>query len=974
MRPLRLELEGFTVYKRPQVIDFERLNFFVIQGKTGAGKTSIVDAITYALYGKVPRYGNADATSRVLSKGSNRLRVSLEFSVGGRRYRIERFFRQKPRESILRVEEEGRRLNLTRREVESWVKKTTGLDYRTFTKVILLPQGEFDRFLKPKEPRERREILIELLNLEIFERMREMASERCRELEGELNALRTEAEALKDLSEEVLKQLEEERRNTERRAEELKKEVRELEELLSRAREKEKLTEELEKLRSSLASLEEKREEIETLRERLDRARKVLPYLPYMERVENVERELRDLRIERDKLLKSRTELIGEMENVKAEREKVEEEFRRLPSLREELQRTLRELERLEEALEELRAIERIKKDIQTRGREIEKRRETYEECEARLSKGERLIEEVKRELEGLDYDEEEHESLIKKAERRKLLLRDLERLREIEDSLKREKAKRERILGDLERKRKELEEKERELERAGMEAHARHIRSLLKEGDRCPVCGGVFRGGELEEAGADLGELKNDLENVRKEVLALERSLASVEANVSALEREKSALSETIESERELMEEDLEVKLRELEEKRRKRRELEEKLRRYQERFNQLLREREEALRELERLRSEVDSLRNLLQEKEVRARKLTEGRLELSLVDRERDRLRQRKEDLESRIGEVEERREKINSYWEELSRRLVAVDTRLREMEALLDKREKERKENLRRLAPLFEEFGGIEEVREFALSEEELKGLEEKVEGFEREVEILRDKVKETEARLEEVSDLPPSGEVESRLSLLKEELEECLRRAGEIGSEIEQKRRLLEEKSRLKERISQIEGELRLYSRLREDLRSDRLQDFASSLMLKRIVERASEYLFNFTNNYEFLMDSKGDLVVFDRAQGVERDVRSLSGGETFLASLSLALGVSDVLSADAHLESLFIDEGFGSLDEETRERVSDILEVVKQRINRMVGIISHIPDLAERFHQRIIVRKQGDFSTLEVIY
>ena len=139
-------------------------------------------------------------------------------------------------------------------------------------------------------------------------------------------------------------------------------------------------------------------------------------------------------------------------------------------------------------------------------------------------------------------------------------------------------------------------------------------------------------------------------------------------------------------------------------------------------------------------------------------------------------------------------------------------------------------------------------------------------------------------------------------------------------------------------------------------------------------MLKRIVERASEYLFNFTNNYEFLMDAKGDIAVFDRAQGVERDVRSLSGGETFLASLSLALGVSDVLSADAHLESLFIDEGFGSLDEETRERVSDILEVIKQRINRMVGIISHIPDLAERFHQRIIVKKQGDFSTLEVIY
>ncbi len=271
-------------------------------------------------------------------------------------------------------------------------------------------------------------------------------------------------------------------------------------------------------------------------------------------------------------------------------------------------------------------------------------------------------------------------------------------------------------------------------------------------------------------------------------------------------------------------------------------------------------------------------------------------------------------------------------------------------------------------------MFEEFGDIDKVKEFALPEGEIKRLEGEVEGFEREVELLKEREGETRKRLEEFSGLKPSEEIERELSLLKEEAEELIRRAGEIGSELEQKRELLERKGRIWKRISEVEKELVLYSRLREDLRSDRLQDFVSSLMLKRIVERASDYLFNFTNNYEFLIDSNGDLVVFDRAQGVERDVKSLSGGETFLASLSLALGVSDILSANAHLESLFIDEGFGSLDEETRERVSDILELLKQRINRMVGIISHIPDLAERFHQRIIVKKQGDFSTLEVIY
>lgn len=139
-------------------------------------------------------------------------------------------------------------------------------------------------------------------------------------------------------------------------------------------------------------------------------------------------------------------------------------------------------------------------------------------------------------------------------------------------------------------------------------------------------------------------------------------------------------------------------------------------------------------------------------------------------------------------------------------------------------------------------------------------------------------------------------------------------------------------------------------------------------------MLSRIVERASEYFLDFTGTYELSLRHDGNLVVSDRVHGGEREVKSLSGGETFLASISLALGVSDVLSANARLESLFIDEGFGSLDEETRERVSDILELVRQKINRMVGIISHVPDIAERFHQKIVVKKHGDFSTVEVIY
>ena len=206
MRPLKLELKGFTVYKHPQEIDFSKLKFFAIQGKTGAGKTSIIDAITFALYGKVPRYSNTDAKKLVLSRGSKELKVSLEFSVKGKKYKVERFYRTFPEEYIVRVYEDGRRINVKIREVEKWVEKISGIDYKTFTKVILLPQGEFDKFLK--EGSERRKILISLIGLEEIEKIRSLASETFRELEGKREILKKEYSLLKDYSEEKKENLE----------------------------------------------------------------------------------------------------------------------------------------------------------------------------------------------------------------------------------------------------------------------------------------------------------------------------------------------------------------------------------------------------------------------------------------------------------------------------------------------------------------------------------------------------------------------------------------------------------------------------------------------------------------------------------------------------------------------------------------------------------------------------------------------
>ncbi len=975
MRPLKLEFEGFTVYKKPQVIDFEKLNFFIIQGKTGAGKTSIVDAITYALYGKVPRYGKSrSATSFVLSRGSRKLRVSLEFSVGGRRYRIERFYREKPREDMVRVEEEGRRLDLRKTEVEDWIKKITGLDYETFTKVILLPQGEFDRLLKPSSPKERRDILIGLLNLEVFDRVRDLASSACRSLEGELNALRAELGSLSDLTEGSIEELERQREELEKSAGKLREEVSELEGRLRRAKEREELLRELKESERKLEELESRSEEFDRLREKVLTAKRVLPFLPYMDRLEELGRVLRDLRLERERVLKGKIKVEEELKNIESEKERLEREYSRIKELREELQSVIAEKERLSLVKEELTSVKELTKTLEEKTSLLKDKREILRDREEKLKVGETYIEETERELRELDFNEEDYERLLREVERKQSLLEERRRLEEVEEELKELEEIREEKIRELEDLRRELEREEERLQRESVKLYAHHIRSHLHEGDTCPVCGGEFRGSFTSEEEADLESLKENVDRLREELLNAEKELSSLSARIEALAKERDNLTRKLKGWESILSIDIESRLRELEEKKRKKRELEDRLRKFTERYNQRLKERESALREVERLESEIGSLRGNLEEKERRIIELFGSLPTGEDIGRKLSDLSLKEKDIRSRIEEVERKREEVKSYSEELVRKLIALDTKLREIEEAIESREREKRESSRKLTPLFEEFGDLESVRGLAMSQEEVSALEREIEGYFKERDILRSRIEELEERLSGFGDTPSVEEVENELEVKKGELEEVLRRIGELKSTLEQKRELLEKKRQIEKRISEIEGELHLYSRISEDLKSNRLQDFVASLMLKRIVERASEYLYNFTNTYELEMDEKGDLVVIDRVQGTERSVRSLSGGETFLASLSLALGVSDVLSADAHLESLFIDEGFGSLDEETRERVSDILEVIKQRINRMVGIISHVPDLAERFHQRIVVNKQGDFSTVEVFY
>jgi exonuclease SbcC len=189
VRPVRLEIEGLTSFRERVVLDFDGLDLFAITGPTGAGKSSLIDAMTLALYGQVPRVSNS--YKQLMSHGAERMSVRFDFRVGSEVYRVARTIRASgsPAFRLERVGADGPEPLADRdKDVGAEVERILGLDYDAFVRSVVLPQGQFDAFLKGA-PAERRKILVALLNLKVYEDMHGLVNRRAGQARAEAEFL-----------------------------------------------------------------------------------------------------------------------------------------------------------------------------------------------------------------------------------------------------------------------------------------------------------------------------------------------------------------------------------------------------------------------------------------------------------------------------------------------------------------------------------------------------------------------------------------------------------------------------------------------------------------------------------------------------------------------------------------------------------------------------------------------------------------
>ena len=869
MRPLRLELEGFGPYRTRQAVDFSDVELFVLTGPTGAGKTTILDAIAFALYAKTPRgfkkYGE------LVHPGAEVARVQLVFQAGDGVYRVTRAVGKKS-EHRLEREEGGRFRTLPDTEkvkaLNERLERVLGLSFDAFTRAILLPQGEFDRFLKG-EPKERRALLSSLFGLETLAAMRERAgahreevARRLERIEGELAGL-GEGEPL-----EVLREALESKRAELKRAEEaLAAAERALAELQSRF----ERFQELDEARRALAALRAREEEMAELEKRLSRAEAAARLIPELNRLEEEEKRIEKIRAERD-ARKGRLEAL---------RERLREVASRADPHR--LAELLEEEARLKGLMEKRRWLSRL-------GRP---------EDEGEVLPFDALW---VQELLEMRRSHAELARERRRAERLRSELKDVKRAAEELEQAMAELADQGTRLGE-ELKAAEAELKEAEL-RAGLAAY----HAYLRPGEPCPLCGQVVPEPPPKPEGPDaLGPLRERVEELK--------------ARVEALRNEYRALR----SERQAKEMHAEKLARELSE------------------LEKALGEREAGLPPASEVEARLAAMaRGLLRElgEEDPEARLTRVRAEQAALKEAVS----KKEALEKEQGELER-------ALAGLSERLLEAERARKAMQSLFEAR----------LAEVG--FRDVAELKASALPEAEWARIMGELEQYQKAREALSAKVRALEDALK--GEAPPSPaalkEARERTEGLKSQV---LRLSGEVGELTERLRRLeAEEKRRkvLEKERAELSRELRVWEKLVTDLRSDRFPEYLIHHYQRGLVDRASEILAELYQNRYRLLAEGGDYFVEDTWTRSVRPVRTLSGGESFLASLALALALSERLSG-GKLGALFLDEGFGTLDQETLEFAAGVLETLPTR-GRLVGIVTHVAELAERFPERLVVEK-----------
>ncbi|MGK0465068.1 AAA family ATPase [Clostridium sp.] len=1041
MKIRKLIINGFGPYATKQELDFEKnlqdKNMFVITGNTGAGKTTIFDAINFALYGEA---NGCDREPKSLRSDFADLKtpteVELWFSLREKEYYVKRtpsyikpkqrgdgFVENKPSAEIkLSKDKTVTGVNQVTKEVENILGITT----EQFKQLVMIPQGEFKRLLNAKSD-EKEDIFRKIFGTEIFQSIQNNIKEQSNKLKRSIEQVeRDRSNKIRSficsgVDDGLFRLINADKHNIElvmscfykfiegdrEKEKKLEEKIEETRKLIDKISSEKTLGEannkrfyNLEKNKGELDKLNQQVEQFKNKGSVLFRGKKALTAKRYEDKYNDKNKEIKELKKEIEEINKK-------IEIYTESYKKAEKKFKDEQGKENEKSQLIKDMDENQRLKDKANAYEKNKVILESLDKKVKEIKDRIKAIGLNSAQNDKKIELINNELEEIKKAKEENGTLKIKQINESNKKDKLDRLRSdinlwINEDGKHKKAT--ENFKEIDGRFKVLKEEFELLEDTFRKNQAGILASNLQEGASCPVCGSIhhpnlakLENSEITEEAVKIS--KESLEQVRdqrdknlNELTNINSSLKSINEN-SITPGVKELLNKG--DNYQVMDISAEV--------------------------NVLVTSNTAILLELKNKMQILSTMINKESEK-IQARDITQKnnenlRSELELKNEEHvledGNLRAAKNTLDSikndfkgemknvgklvQIGiDLSERQKALKKTYEDAESAFSKIKGNL-DQEMGRNKRTNEMKENadeeFKKAVSVFKEnvlelgFSGYDDYKSSSLTEEKIENLDVEINEFNINLSGVK---KLYEASLKEIE-----GLIRVDLEILKDKLvsEDIIfkslnKEQMELFARIRNNSLMLEDCEEYSKKIEIDEKKYEIVGKLSNIINGDNSKKisferyvlaayFEDIIMAANIrFNKMTSGRFELLRKQEIGDKRKGqglELEVFDNYTGKARDVKTLSGGEGFKASLSMALGLADVVQAYAggiQLDTMFIDEGFGTLDPESLDNAIECLMDL-QKDSRLVGIISHVPELKERIDARLEVSSTSKGSMAE---
>lgn len=1019
MRPIKLTMQAFGAYAKKEVIDFEKLGteqIFVISGKTGAGKSTIFDAISFAIFGKANTFDRESFSMRShFATDKEITEVTLVFRLKDKIYQISRIPQQEiakqrgngtttsPQKAELYelIGDEMKLLASSVRDVNTKMEELIQLNVDQFRQILMIPQGEF-RELLVSDSKEKEVILQRLAHTVYYEKVENLLWEKQKEAEILVVEARKKVAELAELSlpgieitgkttteisslqKEAIKQEQAILAELESALSIIRKETSEAVEKVTLAKEQLLDWQNLDLYIEEVAKLEAEKDFYQVIANRIEAAKRASNLRSQDALCIRLKEQL-ETAVNTEKQVAHEVELItNQFSNAKKQKEALAEQEEILETNK----RTFFQLEEMEPKIIELETVTIQKRCAEINWKEaadrLEKVMKTEQEIAAELQSMETRLGEINQaELAILEAINKRTtaEALIEKNQ-------ELVNKRMKMDLWNKQKQTEEQTLKQLLTEKLAIETTIKQEESNLQQEQAATLAAHLHEGDTCPVCGSVSHPqlaeyGEsaslttLEEAKAKLHEKQLAINEVEKSISQLEWQLAEWAdiADVDLVAVEK-LLAENRQLAKNLTEQinQLQTNVAQKEN--------------IQGTLETLKNKQKELETEKNNTALQVESIR---QEVQLSSGKLSYLEQAIPVDLRDKTIFDKKKNELSNSIKTHLEQVEQVDKIFREAEKETTRLESTLQSAE----KTTLDAKEALQIQREVFKDamkqndFPTYEAYKKALMSAEELKSKEEQLADFERKRHLAISRRADLTEKLKN-KQKPNIEQLESFMTEKQLELAQSEENTIKQRDFVLKRKELAENYQNSIQAVEKAEVNYADIGLLADSARGKNarrltFERYILAMFLDTIIHRANHRLSKMTSGrFELkrkIEKAKGnvqsglELEVFDEYTGLTRHVKTLSGGESFKTSLALALSLAEVVQEMAggiSLETMFIDEGFGTLDPESLEvAVECLLET--QENGRLVGIISHVPELKERISARLEVTATNHGSTTKFI-